>query len=143
MKLPFKNLRSVPVKWYQAGFFMAVSFTLFMALIPGKVDPTAGLIHSKLKHAISFFVLACMMDRFVFPTNAFRLWKPASLLGFGVLIEVLQWFTEYRTFSILDVAADCVGILAYYLVSALFFGLSFSVTPSSKERKSDFQDVAT
>ena len=100
------------------AFLGAVIFTLFMALIPGSFDPTDGLIHGKVKHAITFFVLTLLMDRFAFPSERFELWKPLSLLGFGILIEILQWFTGYRTFSLLDIAADSAGIMAYYIVSA-------------------------
>lgn len=114
-----KRLLSVPVKWYRIAFLVAVIFTLVMALIPGSIDPTDGLIHGKVKHGITFFVLALMMDRFAFPTEKFELWKPLALLGFGVLIEILQWFTGYRTFSVFDVMADSVGILAYYFIAAL------------------------
>ena len=97
-----------------------VGFTLFMALIPGSNDPTAGLINSRLKHAMTFFVLALVMDRFAFPTTQFELWKPFSLLAFGVLIEILQWLTDYRTFSVIDMVADGLGITVYYLLSFVF-----------------------
>ena len=90
-----------------------------MALIPGSADPTAGLIHSKLKHAITFFVLALVMDRFAFPTANLEPWKPFALLAFGVLIEFLQGFTGYRTFSVLDIVADSAGIATNYLVATL------------------------
>ena len=97
-----------------------VGFTLFMSLIPGSSDPTVGLINSRLKHAMTFFVLALVMDRFAFPTRQLELWKPFSLLAFGVLIEILQWFTGYRTFSVIDMVADGLGITVYYLLSFVF-----------------------
>lgn len=112
-----KLMKTIPVKISRYAFMAAVLFTLFMALIPGSSDPTAGLVHSKVKHIFTFFVLTLMMDRFAFKTQEFAWWKPLSLLGFGILIEVLQWFTGYRTFSVLDMVADGLGISLYYIAS--------------------------
>lgn len=97
------------------AFLLMAGFTLLMALVPDSFDPLDGLIHvhGTVKHAITFFALALMLDRFVVPAKQFELWKPLSLLAFGVLIEILQWFTDYRTFSFWDIAADAVGIALY------------------------------
>ena len=120
MNFMVKRFKSIPPIWCIIAFFGVIAFTLFMALIPGSADPTAGLINSKVKHIITFFVLALMLDWFAFPTKNFVVWKPLSLLGFGILIEVLQWFTVYRTFSYWDMVADTVGIALYFSVSLIF-----------------------
>ena len=36
-----------------------------------------------------------------------------SLLAFGLFIEVVQYFLPYRQFSLLDLAADGIGIWLY------------------------------
>lgn len=59
------------------------------------------------------------------------------LVIFGVLIEVLQYFTDYRTFSFVDMVADTVGILAYYLVFALLIRFPDFVFHSPKEQKKE------
>jgi len=40
----------------------------------------------------------------------------ASLLAFGILIEILQSFTDYRDVSLGDVVADLVGILLFQII---------------------------
>jgi VanZ family protein len=41
-----------------------------------------------------------------------------GLVGYGCLIEVLQWFTPYREAAWLDIFADALGVLAGALVAA-------------------------
>jgi VanZ family protein len=35
------------------------------------------------------------------------------LLGYGLAIEIIQYILPYRSFSLLDLAADAFGLLAY------------------------------
>ncbi len=107
-------LQEIPSIWFKGLFFAAAAFALFMALIPGHADPT-GFMNDKVKHALTFLVLFAMMDM-AFPTEGMPLWKPACLLGFGMLIEVFQKMTGYREFSMGDIIADLLGIGGYLLV---------------------------
>ncbi|ELU09799.1 hypothetical protein CAPTEDRAFT_196432, partial [Capitella teleta] len=53
-----------------------------------------------------------MLD-LAWPTVGMPWWKPVGLLAFGVLIEVCQKMTGYRSFSVGDIVANGVGVLAY------------------------------
>ena len=105
---------AVPVIVYRMVLFAAMLFALLMALIPSQLDPTK-FINDKLKHAVTFFVLFFLLDIFAFPTETFALWKPVSLLVFGIIIEVMQERTGYRQFSVGDIVANVVGISCYCL----------------------------
>jgi VanZ family protein len=76
--------------------------------------PVLEDINDKVGHSSAFFVLAFLAD-FSFPHDRFGLSKVFALLSYGLLIEVIQYFLPYRTFSMLDLAADGIGIAVYYL----------------------------
>jgi VanZ family protein len=48
-----------------------------------------------------------------FPNNGFGLSKLFPLLGYGLIIEVIQYHLSYRMFSLLDVTADVIGLVLY------------------------------
>ncbi len=75
--------------------------------------PGIEAINDKLSHVLAFCVLAFLED-FSFPENAFSIHKSLTLLGYGLLLEVIQYFLPYRSFSLLDLTADGVGILLYW-----------------------------
>jgi VanZ family protein len=45
------------------------------------------------------------------PERARWRWVLPVLLGYGLLIECVQWWLPWREFSVLDLAADLVGLL--------------------------------
>lgn len=68
-------------------------------------------INDKVLHVRAFGVLALLSD-FSFPTKRFGQGIVLSLLGYGLLIEVIQYFLPYRSASVLGWIADGVGIAA-------------------------------
>jgi VanZ family protein len=90
--------------------------------------PITSNINDKLNHILAFFVLAIFAD-FSFPENKFNLSKILPLLAYGILIEMIQRYLPYRMFSLLDVAADAIGLSLYWL-SLPLFGRAFK-TPSN------------
>lgn len=75
-------------------------------------------IDDKLSHFLAFGTLAFLGD-FSFPEGTFGLRKFLWLLGYGLLIEVVQYFLPDRTPSLLDLSTDCVGIVAYWAMYRL------------------------
>jgi VanZ family protein len=75
--------------------------------------PVVENINDKLNHILAFYVLALLVD-FSFPQDKFVVSKVLALLGFGLLIEVIQYFLPYRTFSLYDLAADGGGLTVYW-----------------------------
>lgn len=80
--------------------------------------PLMSGINDKLGHVLAFVYLAFVLD-FSFPQTQFDLTKIVSLLAYGLLLETIQYFLPYRTFSLLDMLADGVGIATYFLMSPL------------------------
>lgn len=61
----------------------------------------------KAQHASAFFALCCL-GLFAYPIRPWRV--IVGLLGFGILIEVMQYFTGYRFAELSDFLADSVGV---------------------------------
>jgi len=82
--------------------------------ITERTYPGVESLNDKVSHILAFGALALSAD-FSFPRRQFVPGTALALLGYGVLIEVVQYFLPYRDCSALDVLADSVGIAAYAL----------------------------
>ena len=107
-------------------FFITVIVILYKALTPSG-EPLFHFEHAdKFLHASAFFVLSFLLNRSSSSVEK-RIRNILSLLGFGILIEILQSFTGYREVSAADVLADLVGIL--------LFQLTYSILKSIQQKR--------
>ena len=88
-------------------------------------------INDYLKHAIVFFGFAVLMDLAI-SRHPFWLWKGLPLLIYGAIIEVMQYFSPERSFSILDWVADFSGILLYFILKVIFIWIDSKRWSNSK-----------
>lgn len=92
---------------------IAVSMLAFM---PGP-DVPVSTRWDKGDHTLAFFVLSALAT-FAWPGHPW--WRLALwLLGYGVLIEIVQAFLPSRESSLLDVLADSTGIALHGVGYAL------------------------
>lgn len=75
--------------------------------------PLVAEVWDKLTHFVAFAVLAMLLD-YSFPKKEFGWGKSASLCGYGILLELIQYYLPYRYFSLLDLCADAIGICIYW-----------------------------
>ena len=87
---------------------------LFLALSPNPPNPAGLFDLDKVNHVVAFFVLSLLADYSYLARSALAQ-KGIALLGFGLLIEGLQYQVGYRYFEIADLVADGGGILLYAL----------------------------
>ncbi len=80
--------------------------------------PVIENINDKVNHALAFFALALLAD-FSWPRTGFAAPKILSLLGYGLAIEIVQYFLPYRTFSLFDLGADALGLFLYWMTVPL------------------------
>ncbi len=99
----------------------AFRFTLLLALITLSYLTTVAIndaivysFNDKVSHFLAFYTLAFLVD-FSFPKQKFGLFKMLELLAYGLIIECIQYFLPYRSFSWYDLAANSAGLLAYKL----------------------------
>ena len=106
-------------KTYRLLFIASIIVTLILTLgAPIAIGlAKAGLINDKFAHGITFFVLAFLYSHTL--GSKFGLQSLLILTAFGLLIELIQYFLPWRSFSWLDWIADIVGILSYDVIHRL------------------------
>ena len=92
-----------------------VATILWLALSPDPPNPAGMFDLDKVNHVGAFFVLSLLADYSYLARNRLA-HKGMTLLGFGLLIEGLQYWVGYRYFEVADLIADGAGILLYGLV---------------------------
>jgi VanZ family protein len=90
------------------ALFIVISY---LAFTPLRI-PVIEHVWDKLNHFAAFFALAFATD-FSFPGVGFGVSKILPLLGYGLLIEIIQKHLPYRDFDLRDVVADAVGLAIY------------------------------
>ena len=98
---------------FRTAFVVALLVVSYLAT--AQIDsPPVHQVNDKLLHLLAFGALALLLD-FSFPQSGFGLRKAMALLGYGVLIEMVQYFLPNREFTLYDVLADATGIALYRL----------------------------
>lgn len=105
-------------RWLMYIFLTLLGIGLIVALTP---SPDTGDIklNDKVMHLTAFFAYAVLLD--MASSRDFWRFQVPILLGYGALIEVLQFFMPWRSFSLLDFAADASGLVLYWLVFRMIF----------------------
>lgn len=101
----------------KALFLCLIVVGTVMALIPLHIPDVGISFTDKIIHATAFFGFAVLLD--MATTRNFWRWKVPLLLAYGFGIEVLQHFTPWRSFELMDFAADTFGVLLYWVVAEL------------------------
>ena len=89
--------------------------------VPEQAD---SLINDKVAHAVIFFGLSVLID-LAYRNYKFLFMLALVLLGYGLIVELLQGFSGYRAFSVFDLIADAVGIAFYAIVRQTKFVQKF------------------
>jgi VanZ family protein len=97
---------------FRLALCVALMVIMYLATTPLHY-PLVENVDDKVNHVLAFFVLGLLAD-FSFPKRGLGPSKIFALLGYGLLIEVIQYFLPYRTFSLYDLAADGVGLTLYW-----------------------------
>lgn len=113
MLTQFFNLPAAQRQRLMQLFLILLGLGLVLALIP---SPDTGEIqvNDKFVHATAFFAYALLLD--MASNKSFWRFQVPILLGYGALIEILQSFTPWRMFSLLDFVADAAGLVIYWLL---------------------------
>jgi VanZ family protein len=99
------------VLFYRLMLTAALVVTTYLSTTSRQI-PVVAEVNDKLNHMLAFYVLGLLAD-FAWPGTAFYTRKAFLLLGYGVLIEIIQYFLPYRSFSLFDLGADAFGLLLY------------------------------
>jgi VanZ family protein len=106
-------------------FRVSVRFLVILLLLMGMWIATRELdissaheLNDKLIHLVVFFGFSILVD-LSSTRKSFWLWKGFPLLSYGMVIEILQYFTPERDFSLVDWWADVIGVLLYFLLKKI------------------------
>lgn len=105
--------------WYRGLLAFALVAVVLASAAP--IPALADVDHiDKVEHLAAFFVLAFLLDRSApGPRINYWQWQLPVLVGYGAGIELMQKLLPYRTFDLLDLLADVLGLLLYGLVRPL------------------------
>ena len=98
---------------FRAALAITLIVIMFLATTRQSI-PVVEDINDKANHLLAFGALAWLGD-FAFPASKFGLKKFLWLLGYGVLIEFIQYFLPYREASLFDVLSDAAGLAVYWM----------------------------
>jgi VanZ family protein len=96
---------------YRLTLAAAMIVIVYLATMSRHI-PVIEDVSDKAGHILAFYTLGLLAD-FSWPRSGFRAPKLLSLLGYGLAIEIIQYFLPHRSFSLLDLGADAVGLLIY------------------------------
>ncbi|HEV8078612.1 MAG TPA: VanZ family protein [Marinobacter sp.] len=111
-KQRFAQLLRLRFLW-RLALLASIAAILFLATTAGPL-PVPSAPSDKVNHLIAFLELTLLV-RLGWPQLKPLHFIPL-LLGFGMLIEIVQATLPYRDFSLADVAADAAGIAAGMLI---------------------------
>ncbi len=107
-------------KFYFKTIFFITAFAIFyLALVPSNEIFIDFGLGDKFNHFLAFFTLSLLLNR---SSSSYqkRLRNVISLILFGILIEIVQYFVAYRSASVYDVLADILGIIAFQSLYTLY-----------------------
>ena len=103
-----------PLKLVKAWYFIGAMLLLGIAVLSLIPSPDIG-VSDKLSHLVTYFFLSGWFS--LLAVNRISLgWIVIGLVGYGMLIELLQGMTAYRYPEWGDVLANGAGVLAGILV---------------------------
>jgi len=126
-----RELRAVPL------FKNSVRFLVVFLMISGAWVATRELdippeysVNDKIIHMVVFFGFAFLVDLST-SRKPFWFWKGVPLLVYGACIEIMQYYTPERSFSLLDWLADFGGVLLYFVIKRFLVWLDQKYAPIS------------
>lgn len=115
------NARSAPL--FKVLFGAALIVVTWLSLSPDPLPDVNWGRFDKGAHLFTYLGLAVLID-VAWPEQPFGRTKWLTLLGYGVLIELIQSQIPNRMFSLADILANVAGIALYAFVIAKVLHLS-------------------
>jgi VanZ family protein len=107
-----------PWVWLTGGWLLVLG-VIVGSLVPGEMLH-AITISDKVMHAGTYFLLMVWFAG-LYP-RARHLLIAVTLIGLGIALDVAQGGTATRTFDVLDILADTVGVAVGLVLSMVLLG---------------------
>ncbi len=100
---------------YRSFFISMVILFYLLAIAPSSGQPPPIPYLDKILHFLIFLLLTFILDFCTRRPLKEHYYLIFLLIGFGVFIEVSQYFTVTRSAEFLDWVSDSIGVLVYLL----------------------------
>lgn len=100
---------------FKVIFYLTLIVGCYLAFSPVE-DSFQAKLNDKALHFLGFFVMS-LCAQLAHPSARFSI-LALGLISFGLLIEVIQAFLPYRSFSWWDWASDALGVACYFVIFA-------------------------
>lgn len=110
--------------WLIVGWLLII-LIVYLSLAPN--PPTLVMFENadKVEHAFAYATVAFWLCA-IYLTVRSRVVVIVALIGLGVALEYVQDWTGYRSFDVMDMLADTVGVLLGWLVARTRLGRLFA-----------------
>lgn len=93
----------------QALLVVALVVVTWQSLVPSD-DVLVRTTYDKAGHAVAYAVLGALAALAMARPRFTTAWL--GIVAFGLVLEIAQWLTGYRSFELVDLLADAVGAAA-------------------------------
>lgn len=100
--------------WVTVGWLL-FGLVVYLSLAPNPPSPLTFDNSDKLEHAFAYATLSFWLCQ-IYPAARSRAVVIAILVGLGVALEYVQGWTGYRSFDVMDMLADSIGVLLGWLL---------------------------
>lgn len=100
---------------FKALFWIVLVVVFAMAETPSALKTPELFDWDKLNHGAAFVVLSFLLS-YSYPEKTLPFRDFILLMGFGILIEIVQYFVPGRSCSLEDLVADASGLAVFYLL---------------------------
>jgi VanZ family protein len=109
-------MRTASLRWLRLWQGIGIGLIVFVAYESLNRDPLQldAIPGNGAGHLLAYGTLMLWHSQWITPTGR-RVRLAAGLALMGLLLEVAQYFTGYRSFDLADAAANALGILAGWL----------------------------
>tara|TARA_Y100001970_G_scaffold64756_1_gene82896 strand:+ start:6196 stop:6573 length:378 start_codon:yes stop_codon:yes gene_type:complete len=108
--------------FYRSFFIFMVVLVYLLAITPSSGNPPLIPHLDKIVHFLIFLLLTFILDFCTRRSLRKNYYLIFLLIGFGLFIEISQYFTGTRSADFFDWLADFLGVLVY-----LFFAPNISI----------------
>jgi len=106
----------VHINIFKVGFFFCILLVTYLSTTVREIEIVTNN-WDKSNHFFAFFILYYFLYFGYKKKFAINM---IILLSFAIQVEIVQYFIPGRTFSILDIIADVIGIIFGYLIIMIY-----------------------
>lgn len=116
--LPFwRDLRAL--RWWRLIGILLVLVIIFLSLQPNPMDMSGVEFGDKWGHLVAYGTLMAWFGLIVVRSR--QIWFASVFVLLGVSLEFIQGQTGYRSFDLMDMAANSLGVMLGYGLCATRF----------------------